>query len=100
MNAISAIEQNLFAQVYVAKKVEGNRFKIAGGTPGLEISWQVTGVRHDAYANVHRIPVEEVKSESDRGLYVTPEAFGQPIEKRIGYAREQLILANRTQPKQ
>jgi hypothetical protein len=47
-----------FAPVYVAKKVRGNRFKIAGGKPGMEVSWQLTGVRKDAYAETHRIQVE------------------------------------------
>jgi hypothetical protein len=36
-----------FAPVYIAAKVHDSRFRIAGGTPGLEVSWQVTGVRHD-----------------------------------------------------
>jgi hypothetical protein len=72
-----------FAQVYVGKKVEGNRFQIAGGAPGLEVSWQVTGVRHDAYAVAHRIPVEEAKPEGERGHYLNPEAFGQTREQGI-----------------
>jgi len=50
-----------FAPVYVAEKIKGNSFKIAGGKPGIEVSWQVTGIRHDAYANDHRIVVEEDK---------------------------------------
>jgi hypothetical protein len=29
----------------------------------------VTGIRHDAYANAHRIPVEQDKPESERGKY-------------------------------
>jgi hypothetical protein len=71
LTSIGAPEPNL----YVAKTVSGNRFKIAGGRPGGHISWQVTGVRHDAYANAHRIPVEEEKSETDRGHYLHPELF-------------------------
>ncbi|MCA9416394.1 MAG: hypothetical protein KC917_08995, partial [Candidatus Omnitrophica bacterium] len=34
-----------FAPVHVAEEVKDNRFKISGGTPGLKVSWQVTGVR-------------------------------------------------------
>lgn len=37
------------------------RFKIAGGKAGLEISWQVTGVRQDAYAKAHPLVVEQGK---------------------------------------
>jgi hypothetical protein len=56
-----------YAPVYVASEVSGNHFRVAGGRPGLKVSWQVTGIRHDAYANAHRIPVEEDKPASERG---------------------------------
>ncbi|UCE59626.1 MAG: hypothetical protein JSU63_19555 [Phycisphaerales bacterium] len=36
-----------FAPVYVAEEIAGNSFKIAGGKPGMKISWQVTGIRKD-----------------------------------------------------
>ncbi|MCC7298809.1 MAG: hypothetical protein IT244_10795 [Bacteroidia bacterium] len=74
-----------YAPVYISKKVEGNQFSIAGGSPGLEVSWQVTGVRHDNYADQNRIQVEVEKTEFEKGYYMTPEAFGQPKEKGIGY---------------
>ena len=54
------------APVYIARKVSGNKFGIAGGTPGLEVSWQVTGIRQDAYAEAHRIEVETNKSKAER----------------------------------
>jgi len=49
------------ALVYVSREIKGNSFVIAGGRPGMRVSWQVTGIRHDAYANAHRIVVEEEK---------------------------------------
>lgn len=67
-----------FAPVYIARELEGQQFTIAGGTPGLRVSWQVTGVRQDAYALHHPLPVEESKRESDRGRYLQPEAHGKP----------------------
>jgi hypothetical protein len=69
--------------LYVAEEVSGNRFKIAGGQPGGKISWQVTGVRHDAYADAHRLPVEEDKPLEERGYYLHPELHGQPAGKSI-----------------
>ena len=51
-----------FAPVYVAQEISGNSFKISGGTPGLKVSWQVTGIRKDKFAEAHRIPVEENKT--------------------------------------
>ncbi len=55
-----------FAQAYVSEKVMGNRFVIKTNKPRVEISWQVTGIRHDTYANEHRIKVEEEKPLSLR----------------------------------
>jgi trimeric autotransporter adhesin len=62
--------------LYIAREVKDNRFKIAGGRPGLRVSWQVTGIRHDAWANAHRIPTEEVKPADEQGRYLYPELFG------------------------
>jgi hypothetical protein len=50
-----------FAPLYISQKVQHNSFKIGGGRPGMEVSWQVTGIRQDAWANAHRIPVEQEK---------------------------------------
>ncbi len=66
-----------FAPVYVASKVSGNRFVIAGGMQGLEVSWQVTGIRKDAFAERNRIPTSVDKPASERGRYLHPEAFGK-----------------------
>ena len=74
-----------FAEVYIAEEIVGNRFKIAGGKPGLKVSWQVTGVRHDPWANVHRIEVEVDKPERERGTYLHPEAYGVPEELGVSY---------------
>jgi hypothetical protein len=67
-----------FAPVYVAQEIQNNRFQIAGGTPGLKVSWQVTGIRHDPYAEAHRIPVEEEKPPEERGTYLHPAEYGMP----------------------
>ena len=55
------------ADVYIAQKIENGKFKIAGGNAGQEVSWQVTGIRQDAYANEHRIPIVEIKPANERG---------------------------------
>jgi hypothetical protein len=60
-----------------------NRFKIAGGTPNMKVSWHVTGIRKDPWANAHRIPVEEDKPAKERGYYTYPELYGQPKERGI-----------------
>jgi len=68
--------------LHIATEISGNRFKIAGGKPGSKVSWQVTGVRHDDFANAHRIPVEEEKSNTERGSYLYPDAVGTPPASR------------------
>jgi hypothetical protein len=72
-----------FAQAIVAEKVKGNRFTIQTSAPGVEVSWQVTGIRQDAWANDNRIKIEEMKSEKERGLFLHPEAFKQSEEKSV-----------------
>ncbi len=70
-----------YAPVYVAQEIENNRFKIAGGKPGLKVSWQVTGVRHDLYAQQHPVPTEQNKPAGEQGTYLHPELYGQPVSK-------------------
>lgn len=70
-----------YAPVFVAKKLEANRFRIAGGIPGLEVSWQVTGIRQDAWAKANPLTTEQEKPQQERGTYLHPELFGQPQEK-------------------
>ncbi len=72
--------------LYVAEGISGNRFKIAGGQPGGQVSWQVTGIRQDVFANAHRIEVEEDKPGAERGSYLHPELYGQPKTKSVGWA--------------
>jgi hypothetical protein len=64
--------------LHVARRIEANRFKLAGGAPGQQVSWQVAGTRKDAYAEAHRTPIEEDKAPGERGRYIAPELFGQP----------------------
>jgi hypothetical protein len=80
-----------FAPVYIAEKIQHNRFKIAGGKPGMKVSWQVTGIRHDPWAEAHRIPVEEVKPPQEQGTYLHPEVYGQPEEKSVDWKHRQQI---------
>jgi hypothetical protein len=67
-----------FSRATVLRKIENNRFVIKTSTPSAEVSWQVSAVRQDAYANAHRIRVEEEKSAHDQGRYLHPELFTRP----------------------
>jgi trimeric autotransporter adhesin len=77
-----------FAQAIVAKKIASNHLVIRTNKPGVEVSWQVTGIRHDAYANAYRIPTEEDKPAAEQGYYLHPEVFGQPASKSIQAASQ------------
>ncbi len=74
-----------FAQAIVASEIESNQFQIRTNLPNVKVSWQVTGIRHDAFADAHRIQTEVEKAPQDRGHYLHPELFGAPETARIGY---------------
>lgn len=106
LTAIGAPAPNL----HISEEVSGNSFRIAGGDPGLKVSWMVTGIRKDAWANANRIQIEEDKSPADKGKYLHPSAFGQPQsrgqyasqhKKHIppGLAKEDVVREKATRPK-
>jgi hypothetical protein len=95
LTAIGAPRPNLYIAQEISNDAMGygntsssnggcnNRFKIAGGTSGMKVSWQVTGIRKDPWANAHRISVEEDKPDKERGYYTYPELF-MVSQKREG----------------
>jgi len=54
------------------------------------------------FANKHRIPVEQVKPERERGYYLRPQVFNQPEEKSLNWARnpEMMRQARSQRPEQ
>jgi hypothetical protein len=74
--------------LYVAEKISGGRFLIAGGEPGMEVSWQVTGIRHDPLAETNRVQVETYKRPDEVGKYMHPDAYGMPRTMGIDYKEE------------
>jgi hypothetical protein len=87
------------AALWVEHEVENNRFVVGSDRPNVKVSWQITGVRKDPYAETYRIHAEVDKPESERGLYLHPELYGRTQDKaftarfrpapavRGGYAR-------------
>lgn len=61
--------------LHVSAEINHRTFSIAGGPPGLKVSWQVTGIRQDDWANANRIPIEEDKTSAERGRYLHPDAI-------------------------
>ena len=79
LTAVGAPAPNL----YVAEEIKDSSFSIAGGKPGMKVSWQVTARRNDLYMRAHPLVVEEEKSERERGRYSNPELYGAPREMGI-----------------
>ena len=65
------------------------RFGIAGGRPGLKVSWQITGVRQDAFALPHPFRWSRTSRTRSSGAYQHPQAWGQPEDIGVGYAQRQ-----------
>jgi hypothetical protein len=71
---LTVIGGNSWARARIAREVEGNRFVIETDVPRTRVSWRVTGIRKDAYAESHRIPVEQDKPDAERGTCLHAEA--------------------------
>jgi hypothetical protein len=71
--------------LYIAQEIEDGRFKIAGGSAGLKVSWQVTARRDDPYLRQHGAPVEVDKRTVEQGTYLHPELYGLPKEMGWDY---------------
>lgn len=51
-----------FAQLWISKEVENNEFEISGSAD-IKVSWQLSGIRHDKFAEANRVQVEVDKEE-------------------------------------
>ena len=58
----------------------------------MKVSWQITGVRQDAYAKANPLVVEEEKDARLKGFYLHPEFYGAPTQKQIEYARHPQMM--------
>jgi hypothetical protein len=68
-----------FAQAIVGSEMKDNQFSIKTSADNVKVSWQVTGIRQDVYAKAHRISVEEVKPEKERGSYAQHYALANAV---------------------
>ncbi|HEY6339773.1 MAG TPA: DNRLRE domain-containing protein [Candidatus Sulfotelmatobacter sp.] len=81
-----------FAQAIVAREISDHAFTIRTNIPNVKVSWQVTGVRQDAYAKAHPLVVEKEKEDRLKGFYLDPELYGATEEKGIEWARHPEIM--------
>lgn len=72
-------------------------FRIAGGTPGGRVSWEVKALRNDRWVRQHGAPVETEKPAFERGTYQHPELHGAPAERQMHLHRtEPAVLESLT----
>lgn len=88
LTAIGAAAPNL----HIAQEIQNHSFRIAGGAAGMKVSWQVTGVRNDAWEKAHPMVVDVPKPAAERGYYLSPELFGAPPEKSIQWSRNPKLM--------
>lgn len=81
LTAIGAPGPDLF----IAEKISDGSFVIGGGDPGMEVSWQVTGVRNDPFAVANRMVVEQDKLPHEVGKYMHPELYGKSASDAVHY---------------
>ncbi len=86
LTVIDESNSDEFVQAKVVQAIEGNRFRIRTSAGSTKVSWQVTGVRNDAFARQHRVVVEEEKSATEKGRYLHPVEFGLPASRGIDAA--------------
>lgn len=56
--------------LHIQQEIKDNAFVIGGGAPGGDVSWQITGIRHDPYIKLNPIRNEVWKGpdeQVDRG---------------------------------
>jgi hypothetical protein len=71
--------------LHIAAEVSENRFKIAGGQPGIKVSWQITGIRKDRWAEANPLEIEQEKGDQERGRYMHPELYSEPEDRGIHF---------------
>ena len=79
-----------FAQAIVASKIANSAFSIKTDKPNVEVSWQVTGNRKDAYALAHPFNVENDKPLEQRGKYLNPTEQGVSEKLGVDYAMKKM----------
>ena len=76
-----------FAQAIIGEEIRNNQFIIRTDKPNVKVSWQVTGVRNDPFAQRNRIVAEVEKSPKEKGKYLYPELYGQSREQGITFMK-------------
>ena len=74
-----------FAQAIISQEIKENTFVIKTDKPNIKVSWQVTGVRQDKFANAHRVIPEVEKEQEMKGKYLHAKEWGKPESQSIDF---------------
>jgi hypothetical protein len=78
---LTVIDENddmeVFLWAKVVREVKDNQFTLRSSRGNLKVSWQVTGIRQDAWAQKNRIPNSIEKPAAEKGTLLHPEAFAK-----------------------
>ena len=74
-----------FAQAIIGEEIRGNAFTIKTDKPNVKVSWQVVGLRNDAFARTKQLQVEKAKLPEDVGKYLHPGAHGYGPERGVDW---------------
>ncbi|MCA9306328.1 MAG: hypothetical protein KDA16_07330 [Phycisphaerales bacterium] len=80
--------------LYIAQEIQNNAFMIAGGKPGMKVSWEVIAHRSDAFVVQRGAPVEVQKVGDERGKFLMPDLYGQPESRGIHYVNSAAMEGN------
>jgi hypothetical protein len=83
LTVINEADTGEFLWAQVVRELKNNQFTIRSSRADVKVSWQITGIRHDAWAEKNRIPNSVDKVGSEKGKYLHPEAFDQPTDKGV-----------------
>lgn len=74
-----------YAQLYIKQKIADGQFIIAGGKPGMEVSWSVYAERNDPYLQAHpeSKAVEPLKEDWNKGKYLQPDLYDKSEEYKM-----------------
>lgn len=64
-------------ELHVSQELQTGSFVIAGGKPGMKVSWELTAVRDDPYLQDHPAQAEVDKPVAEQGTYLYPEDNGR-----------------------
>lgn len=83
-----------FAKAMVSKEIQNKKFEIKTNKPNTKVSWMVTGIRNDVFAQNNRIPTEVLKDKKDQGKFLHADAFGKAKNLQIGFSELNIAKGN------